>query len=92
MGETDRQAMADRVANLKKNLIDLEAAVKKRGVDAEAEWSKTLAALREKLGEAEKRVQEAADGGADAWDEMRDGVDDAVSSLQLAYQQAMAKL
>ena len=68
----------------------LKAQAKEASAEAKIEYNKRLEDLREQQSEVRARLQEMSEAGEEAWEEFKDGIDEAVSELQDAVTGALA--
>ena len=92
MGTDDEKRPEDRLKELKKKMIDLEAKAKKHGVEAEAEWKRAKSKLKRRLEKAREQLDETSSDMGRAGREVGQGVKDALGDLRRAYERAVEQL
>jgi len=81
-------------AQLRQWGVDLEkfkARADQAGAEARAEFDKQMAALRTRMDEAQKRLQEVKKAGGSATEEMKKGVENAWAEMRKAFGSAASK-
>ena len=86
------------ILSMDKKLKDLDAKIaelaeKSKGYqdDAKAQADQALAALKEQRNKANQKFEEAKTAAADAWKDMKGGIELAMDQLETAYENAKSK-
>src|SRR5947207_11269322 len=80
--------LADKLTGFDKQLTDLKTKTGLAGDRAKAEWTRTLASLRQKKRVAAKKLEQLKNGSAEKWEEIKAGAEAAVADLDKALKDA----
>lgn len=93
---TEREAYVDQMkAKLEQwnaEIGVLEAKAKVAGADAKVKYGEYLSTLKEKQADASARLEALRDSSGDAWQDIRDGANQAADALGEALKSAKSKL
>jgi len=74
------------------DLERLEAKGRKANADAKLKYDKEISSIRERMSEARKKAAEIQNANESAWEDLRQGAEDAWNRLKEAVQQAKAEV
>ncbi len=96
-GYTQEQIQAFRaqteakLAEYEKDIDQLQAKASKLGGDAKAKAELQLTALRQKKAGVVEKLKDLSSSSANAWEQIKSGIDGAMEDLGKGYQQVLAK-
>lgn len=82
------QKMQARLDSMKAELDRLEAKAAEADADAKLELNRRIEAMKDRIDEGRSKLAELSEASGDAWESVRKGVDDAMTSLDEAFEGA----
>ena len=86
-----RKETESRLDEYKEEIDQLQAKAEKLGGDAKAKAEQQLTALRQKRDDVSEKLKDLSSSGADAWEQLKSGIDAAMEDLGNAYKKAAAE-
>jgi hypothetical protein len=86
-----RENVEAQFSELRARIELLEAQADKVKADAKVEYNKRLAELREQRKDVEARLQTLGNTGRDAWQDLQEGIDQALTDLREAVKNAFSR-
>jgi uncharacterized phage infection (PIP) family protein YhgE len=80
------------VKKLKAQMQIIEAGIQNANADMRIQYQKNLADWKSRFEDIEMKLNNMSESAGDAWQEVRSGVDNAMSELQESLQNALGKL
>jgi len=84
-----RQETEDKLAQYKKDIDQLQAKAERLEGNARTKAEQQLEVLRQKRDEVSEKLKDLSSSSADAWGQIKSGVDAALADLGSAYQKAV---
>ena len=86
-----RDRVQAKIAELEKDIAALKAKVEKKSADVNADMREAIENLEDKTDTLKGKAKKLKTAGAEAWGELKSGIDDAIEDLERAYEQAQDK-
>lgn len=86
------QKLEARLDRWNAELVKLEARASEAEADAKIEYRKKIDEMKSQRDAIQKKLGDMKDAGANAWNEIRDGIDEAWSALQKSFEKAKVEL
>ncbi|MDZ7801102.1 MAG: hypothetical protein U5K81_09960 [Trueperaceae bacterium] len=83
-----QQKMQARLDSMKAEVDRLEAKASEADADAKLELNRRIEALKSRIDDGRSKLTELSQASGDAWESVRKGVDDAMTSLGEAFEGA----
>ena len=89
--ELYRQRKEAQLDEWKAELDKLKATAKKAGVDAQIEWQQHVRRLESEVAAGKASLSRLADAGDEAWDSIKEGVEESWRTLRSSLDEAASK-
>lgn len=83
-----RQKIDAQMKEMKAKMMMLESEAEKSSADLRIKYQTKVNDLKTRFEEIEKKLDQLSDSGEEAWDEIRTGIDESMSELRMALENA----